>query len=70
MCICEGDAFLLSSNDGITENHRNSRIIIIARRNQLNSDSLLQICKNTGCKYIRVKSPDPDLFFILHAIIY
>ena len=48
MCICEDDAVLLSSN---------SRIIIIARRNQL-------------CKYIRVKSPDTDLVFIIHAIIY
>ena len=64
MCICDGDAFLLSFNDDKKiEIKRNQRIIIIATRNQLNGD-----CRdrnNIGCKYIRVKRPDMDLFFIL-----
>ena len=65
ICICEGDAFLLSSEDGkktkITEiqelssqEETDSRVILYCRYG-----------KNIGYKYIRVKSPDPDLFFIL-----
>ena len=66
ICIREGGAFLLSSEDGkkteITEiqelsssqEETDSRVIISCRCG-----------KNIGYKYIRVKSPDTDLFFIL-----
>ena len=67
ICIREGDAFLLSSEDGkkieITEiqelsssqEETDSRVIFLYCR----------YCKNIVYKYIRVKSPDTDLFFIL-----
>ena len=66
ICIREGDAFLLLSEDGkkteITEiqelpssqEETDSRVILYCRYG-----------KNIGYKYIRVKSPDMDFFFIL-----
>ena len=66
ICIREGDAFLLSSEDGkkteITEIQELS-----SSQEETDSRAILycRYGKNIGCKCIRVKSPDMDLFFIL-----
>jgi hypothetical protein len=66
VCICEGQAFSLTSEDGektmVTEIHT-------LRSSQEETDSrVILYCKygeDMGYKYVRVRSPDSDIFFIL-----
>ena len=64
--ICEGTAYLLTSDDGLSTHRRE---IPMLKSTQEESDSrIILYCKHGSSqsyKYLRVKSPDTDVFFIL-----
>ena len=65
-CIREGDAFLLSSEDG--KNTEVTEIQELSSSQEETDSRVILYCrygKNIGYKYIRVKSPDTGLFLIL-----
>ena len=66
IAICEGEATLLTSQDGISTS---KSMVAHLKSSQEESDARFALyCKyasRQGYKFCRVKSPDTDVFFIL-----
>ena len=66
MLICEGSAYLLTSDDGCVT--RKTKIPTLTSSQEETDSRVILYCKygmDKGYQYIRVKSPDSDIFMIL-----
>ena len=64
--ICEGSAYLLTSDDGITT-QRTELPMLASTQEETDSRVILYTmhAQSKGYHYVRIKSPDSDIFFIL-----